>query len=92
MRKKKNEDDRYFRISSLYPAAFLFAKGMELVSVDKITNPRKAQFVFRNHPNCENWINAFHFGKEDSSEVMVDGRKFTNSIKALKDQLYQESF
>jgi len=86
------QNDKYFRISSFYVAAFLFAKGLEMVNVDKITNPKRAQFVFLDTPEREIWLNNYNFAKEDLSEVMVDARKFVMAIKMLKDKLYQEKF
>lgn len=86
------QDDRYFRISSFYVAAFLFAKGLELVNVDKITDPKRAQFVFRDTPERELFLESYNFSKEDSSGAMVDARKFVTAIKMLKDKLYQDKF
>lgn len=90
--KTAKQDDRYFRISSFYAAAFLFAKGLELVNVDKITNPKRAQFVFRDTPEREFFLYSYNFGKEDAPEVMIDARKFVTAIKMLKDKLYQDKF
>lgn len=86
------QDDRYYRISSFYVAAFLFAKGMELVNVDKITDPKRAQFVFRDTPERELFLDIYNFSKEDNPEAMVDARKFVTAIKMLKDKLYQDRF
>jgi len=86
------QKDKYFRISSFYVAAFLFAKGLEMVNVDKITNPKRAQFVFIDTPEREIWLNNYNFAKEDLPEAMVDARKFVMAIKMLKDKLYQEKF
>ena len=86
------QDDRYFRISSFYAAAFLFAKGLELVNVDKITDYKRAQFVFRDTPERELWMESYNFAKEDSLKAMVDARKFVTAIKMLKDKLYQDKF
>lgn len=92
MNKTTQEDDRYFRISGFYAAAFLFAKGLELVNVDKITDPKRAQFVFHDPPERELMLEGYNFGKEDSPETMVDARKFVMAIKTLKDKLYQDNF
>ena len=90
--KTSKKDDRYFRISSFYVASFLFAKGLELVNVDKITNPKRAQFVFRDSPERETLVKSYNFAKEDSPEAMIDARKFVMAIKMLKDKLYQDKF
>jgi len=90
--KTTKQNDRYFRISSFYVAAFLFAKGLELVNVDKITDPKRAQFVFRDSPEREILVKSYNFTKEDSPEAMIDARKFVMAIKMLKDKLYQDKF
>ncbi len=92
MSKEIIQDDKYFRLSNFYLAAFLFAKGMELVNIDKITDPKRAQFVFVDEPTRELMIESFNFGKEDNEEVLVDVRKLVMAIKTLKDKLYQENF
>lgn len=86
------QDNRYFQTSSFYAAAFLFAKDQTLVNIDKVTDPRRAQFVFSDSPERESLLQNFNFAKEDSPEVMVDARKFVTAIKQLKDKLYQENF
>lgn len=90
--KKIKQSDGYFRISSFYVAAFLFTKGLEMVNVDKITDPKRAQFIFQDNPVRKLWLDSFNFAKEDSPEVVIDARKFVTAIKMLKDKLYQEKF
>lgn len=87
----KNQDDRYFRLTSFYTAAFLFAKGMELVNIDR-TEPKRSQFVFKDSPEREILLQQFNFAPEDSPDSLVDARKFVMAIKMLKDKLYQERF
>jgi len=84
-------DDRYFRISSFYAAAFLFARGLELVNIDK-SDSKRAQFVFLDTPERALLLDGFNFGKEDSPEAMVDSRKMVSAIKTIKDKLYQDQF
>ena len=89
----KNRDDRYFRLTSFYPACFLFASGLELVNIEQDPmNPKRSQFVFRDTPEREVLIRNFNFAQEDSPEVLIDSRKFVTAIKTLKDKLYQENF
>lgn len=85
----KYEDDRYFRLTSFYAAAFLFAKGLELVNIDR-TNPNRCQFVFIDTPERESLLQTFNFSKENSPEAMIDARKFVTAIKTLKQALYEE--
>lgn len=84
-------EDKYFHLQDFYLAAFLFAKGMELVSVNKIINPKRATFVFLDSPDREDLMRGFSFGKEDDSTVMVDARKFVAAIRGLKEKLYQDN-
>lgn len=84
------EDDRYFRTSSFYAACFLFAKDQTLVNIDRVSDPKRAQFVFLDSPERELLLQNFNFAKEDSLNVLVDARKFVTAIKQLKEKLYQE--
>ena len=86
------KNDNYFRITNFYQAAFLFAKGMELVNVDRISNQKRATFVFLDSPDREDLMESFNFGKEDGSLVLVDARKLIAAIRALKEKLYQDNF
>lgn len=87
----KNQDSRYFRLASFYAAAFLFAKGIELVNIDR-TDQKRSEFVFIDTPEREALLHSFNFAKEDTNQVMVDARKFVMAIKMLKDKLYQNKF
>jgi len=85
---KDKSDDRYFRTSSFYVAAFLFAKGLELVNIDR-ADSRRSQFVFLDTPDREELLQNFNYSSENSPESMVDARKLVAAIKTLKDKLYQ---
>ncbi|MDD5552072.1 MAG: DUF5659 domain-containing protein [Candidatus Pacebacteria bacterium] len=85
-------EDKYFKTTNFYLAAFLFAKGLELVNIDKITDPKRARFVFIDSPEREIYLETFNFGKENSPEIMVDARKLITAIRAVKDKLYQDKF
>lgn len=85
-------DDRYYRLQGFYEAAFLFAKGMELANVDKVTDTKRQTFVFVDTPERPDLIRAFNYGKEDSPETLVDARKLIAAIRQLKEKLYQDNF
>lgn len=85
-----NNSDKYFRTSSFYTACFLFSKDQVLVNIDKVTDPRRAQFVFLDSPERESLLQGFNYAKEDAPGVLIDARKFVTAIKQLKDKLYQE--
>lgn len=84
--------DRYFRLQSFYQAAFLFAKGMELANVDRVSNSQRATFVFVDSPEREDLMQSFSYGKEDDPEALVDARKLITAIRTLKEKLYQDTF
>ena len=77
-----NKDDRYYRIANFYTAAFLFTKGLTLVNIDKVTDPKRAYFVFLDTPEREKLLDNFNFAKEDSQEANIDVRKFIMAIKS----------
>lgn len=86
------QDSRYFRTSSFYTACFLFAKEQVLVNIDKVTDPKRAHFVFLDSPERELLLQEFNYAKENAPGVLIDTRKFITSIKQLKDKLYQQEF
>lgn len=86
------QDDRYFRLQSFYQAAFLFAKGMELANVDRVSNSQRATFVFVDSPEREDLMQSFSYGKEDDPTALVDARKLITAIRTLKEKLYQDTF
>ena len=88
----KKQDNKYFRTSSFYAAAFLYAKGLELVDVDRTADPKRAAFVFTDKKERELLLENYNFGKEDSSGTLVDARKYATAIKMLKEKLYQDRF
>ncbi|OGM29421.1 hypothetical protein A2801_02275 [Candidatus Woesebacteria bacterium RIFCSPHIGHO2_01_FULL_41_10] len=85
----KDYSNRYFRTSNLYAAAFLFAKGLALVNIDKLTST-KSQFVFEDTPEREYLLQQYNFAPENSLDCSVDVRKFIFALKTLKERLYQQ--
>lgn len=84
-----DNDYRYFQTSNFYAAAFLFAKNQTLVNIDKLADPKRAQFVFLNTPELETLLHNYNFAQEGSPETLIDFRKAVTAIKTLKDKLYQ---
>ena len=80
--------NKYFRTNNFYLSTFLFAKGLELVNIDR-TDPKKCSFVFADTPLRELLVGVFHFGKQDDPEATVDARKLIYAIKKLKSSLYE---
>ena len=88
---KYMDTNKYHKTNSFYCAAFLFAKGLELVNVDR-TDPRKCIFVFANHPDLELLLRVFNFAGNDDPAVMIDARKLIYAVKKLKDSLYEKNY
>ena len=85
-------NDRYFRSSSFNTAVFLFSKGMKLADIDKISNSKRATFVFVEQPDREELLHAFDYGKDGDPAVMVDARKLMLATRQLKEKLYADRF
>ena len=85
-----SQNQRYFRTSNFYAAAFLYANDQTLVNIDKEPGRKRALFVFIDSPEREKLLQVFSFAKDDSPELKVDARKFVTAVKLLKDKLYQE--
>jgi len=85
-------ENKYFKTSNFYLAAFLFAKGLELVNIDRVSDSKRKYFVFIDSPERELYSGIFDFGKEDDPRVMVDSRKMVVAVKTLKEKLYQDQF
>jgi len=80
--------NKYFKTTNFYLASFLFAKGLELVNIDR-TDPKKCVFVFADTSMRESLVEVFNFGRENDPEILVDARTLILAIKTLKDKLYQ---
>ncbi len=86
----KNED-KYFTTTSFNLSVFLFAKGFELVNINRLEGQKRASFIFANRIDSEELIHEFSFAKEGEEIVMVDARKLFYSSKLLKEKLYQNN-
>jgi hypothetical protein len=84
--------NRYFKTSNFNLATFLFAKGFELANIDRLTNQKRASFVFVDKPEIEELVHEFNFAQENKEVVMVDARKLIYATKTLKEKLYQNNF
>lgn len=82
MKIKHTDKTKYFKTSNFYLSAFLQAKGINLVDIDK-SNPRQSLFVFNETEDRQSLAEDFLFGRGS-----VEPRKFAQSIKSLKQLLY----
>jgi len=77
----KNEK-KQFTLSDFYLAAFLRAKGLELLNID-FTNPRRALFVFEDKKDRQTLVEDFLFGR-----AKIEPKGFVSAIKELKQLLH----
>ena len=91
MNKYTHSQDKYFRTPSLYVSAFLFAKGLSLVNIDK-TSKTKCLFVFLDSPDRELLVQQYSFAPPKSPDCLVDARELLIALKTLKEKLYQGDF
>lgn len=84
-----NKNTDTYKTNSFYIAAFLYAKGLRLIDVDKSQDPRKAFFVFVDNGQRKIILEKFNFGLENDPDVLVDARKFVEATKVLKEKIYQ---
>lgn len=84
------DNNQKFKSSDFYISAFLIAKGVELVGVEKVEGTSRSAFVFKESPDREQLMRAYNFAKENSEEVMIDFRKVVRVVKDLKTKLYQD--
>ncbi len=75
-------DDRYCYTSRLYLAAYFYAHGLELVSVEQ-DSAGQVMFVFRDQEESEAWAHAFKHGPE----APVDARKFALALTELRERV-----
>lgn len=86
----KNKN-KYYRTANLNLASFLFTQGLILVNIDRLSDPRRATFVFEETPELEEWVHEFSFAPENAEVVLIDPRKLFYSTRMLKDKLYQNT-
>ena len=74
----------HFSCSDLYLAAYLIAKGLRLVDVDK-ADSKRAVFVFSDVVGREDTVASFW-----SKEARIEPRAFIAAIKEAKERLYSD--
>jgi predicted RNA-binding protein YlxR (DUF448 family) len=81
MNNKKNQQ---FSTSDFYLAAFLRAKGFQLLDINK-TNPQRALFIFKDKEGRQSLVEDFLFGRAE-----IEPRSFVSAIKELKQLLHSD--
>jgi len=80
--------NKYYQVVSFYIAAYLLAKGLQLVGINR-DNPKQSIFIFLDTPEREQYIQSFNFAQENNPDVLVDVRNMIFAVKKLKEVLYQ---
>jgi hypothetical protein len=81
------KDNQQISINSFYLAAFLLAKGVSLLDVEK-EKFNRVNFIFPNSDEIKNLVRVFNFGSEDDPELQVNFKKTEIAIKKLKHIIY----
>lgn len=87
----ETKEEKYYRTADLPMASFLFAKGIELVNIDKLSDKKRAYFVFVESPIREELTYIYNFVPEDDERASVDARKIIYATKTLKEKLYRDN-
>lgn len=78
----KNDNQQQFKTSDFYLSAFLLAKDLKLLTVDRL-NPNRALFVFQDSEDRQDLVQDFLFGR-----AKVNPKNFVVAIKELKQLLH----
>jgi len=81
----KNMEEKIFKTSDFYTAAFLLSQGFKLITLNR-ENPHRVFFVFEDKAGREKLIEDFFH-----SEVVIEPRKFITAIKELKSLIYSDA-
>lgn len=84
------ENNKHFKTTNFYLAAFLYAQEIVLADIDK--SEKRYKFIFLNSPKIKKLAESFVYAPDNSKDAKIDARRFINSIKTLKDKIYQDGF
>ena len=76
-----HDNDKYFRTSDFYLAAYLFARGAIITGINVDTG--RAVFAFLDSMELDDWYEEFRFGKP-----LIDARFLICSISVLQKKKY----
>ena len=80
------DQNKYYKTNSFYLAAFISAKGVALIDVEK--NFNRVNFIFPGSEEVNNLVRVFNFGNEDDRKLLVNFKKVQTAIKQLKSLIY----
>ena len=77
-----NNEEKQFALSDFYLSAFLMAKGVRLLDINKEI-PQRASFIFQKNKDRQKLTEDFMFGR-----AQIEPKSFVSAIKELKQLLY----
>jgi len=78
--------NEFFKTTSLNLTTFLVVKDYNLIKI--LNDSKRKTFVFKNSPELRKLVQLFHFGDDNDSDLMVDGRKILQALRDIKTKLY----
>lgn len=84
MIKIKDENKETFASPDFYLCAFLKAKGLKLLKVEK-ESPNRFLFVFEDTEDRPKWVQGFLF-----DSVLIEPKCYATAIRGLKDLIYSQ--
>lgn len=85
-------NNRMFRTPYTNVAAFLCAKGFELLYVEPYGYPEGPCFLFNASPEIYSLVKKFNSTKEGLAELLIDVRKFLAAIELVNEKFHQEVY
>jgi len=79
-----NANEKQFESSDFYISAFLLAKEVKLLDVNR-ENPRRLSFVFEDFEDRQKLIEDFLLGRGS-----VEPKRYASAIKELKDLIHAQ--
>lgn len=83
----KTNTDRYFRSSSFPLAAFLCAKGEQIIDINLVDATGKKEFIFVKTSTLEELIYKYKFGSKDDPNIFVSVHAYEYARRELLDRL-----
>jgi hypothetical protein len=84
--KIKNEKKSEFALSDFYAAVFLRSSGFDLIGIDKTSDPRRFNFIFKDKARRAKLLDDYFAGR-----AKVDVRQFIIAIKETKNLMYSDA-
>ncbi|MGC9602248.1 MAG: DUF5659 domain-containing protein [Minisyncoccia bacterium] len=84
--KTKSDEDRYYRITNLPQAIYLFAKGEQIAGINP-TDSGKKEFAFVRTAELDDLVDIYKFGRPDNENLLVQVHVYETARNQLLDLL-----